>query len=45
MGYMATQSDMRLWLGVTFFLGLCFFIGVLIMVTDLLTLLPARKTA
>jgi nitric oxide reductase subunit B len=42
-GYMATQSYMRLWMGVTFFLGLCFFTGVLILVTDLLTLRPARK--
>jgi nitric oxide reductase subunit B len=45
MGYMVAQSYMRLWLGVTFFLGLCFFAGLLIMVTDLLTLRPARKTA
>ena len=45
MGYMVAQSYMRLWMGVTFFLGICFFIGVLIMVTDLLTLRPARKTA
>ncbi len=45
MGYMATQSYMRLWLGVTFFLGLFFFIGLLIMVMDLLTIRPARKTA
>src|SRR5512143_4037637 len=45
MGYMVAQSYMRLWLGVTLFLGLCFFAGVLIMVTDLLTLRPARKTA
>jgi nitric oxide reductase subunit B len=42
MGYMAAQSYMRLWMGVTFFLGICFFIGVLIMVTDLLTLRPAK---
>jgi len=45
MGYMVAQSYMRLWLGVTFFLGLCFFAGLLIMVTDLLALRPARKTA
>jgi len=45
MGYMVAQSYMRLWLGVTFFLGLCFFAGLLIMVTDLLTLRPARKAA
>jgi nitric oxide reductase subunit B len=45
MGYRAAQSSMRLWMGVTFFLGVCFFIGVLIMVTDLLTLRPARKAA
>ncbi len=45
MGYMAAQSYMRLWLGVTFFLGIFFFIGVLIMVTDLLSLRPARRRA
>jgi len=45
MGYMAAQSYMRLWMEVTFFLGICFFIGVLIMVSDLLFLRPARKTA
>jgi nitric oxide reductase subunit B len=45
MGYMAAQSYMRLWMGVTFFLGICFFIGVLILVTDLLFLRPARKAA
>lgn len=45
MGYMAAQSYMRLWLGVTFFLGIFFFVGVLIMVTDLLTLRPARRRA
>jgi nitric oxide reductase subunit B len=45
MGYMAAQSYMRLWMGVTFFLGICFFIGVLILVTDLLFLRPARKVA
>ena len=45
MGYMATQSYMRLWLGVTFVLGIGFFIGVLILVVDLLTLRPARKAA
>src|SRR5512147_581769 len=45
MGYMAAQSYMRLWMGVTLFLGLGFFIGVLILVTDLLSLRPARKTA
>ncbi len=45
MGYMVAQSYMRLWLGVTFFLGLCFFGGLLIMVTDLLTLRPAKKAA
>ena len=44
MGYMVAQYYMRLWLGITFFLGLCFFAGLLIMVTDLLTLRPARKT-
>ncbi len=44
-GYMATESYMRLWMGVTFFLGLGFFTGVLILVTDLLTLRPAAKTA
>jgi nitric oxide reductase subunit B len=44
MGYMAAQSYMRLWLGVTFFLGFFFFAGVVIMVWDLLTLRPARKT-
>ena len=43
MGYMATQSYMKLWLGVTFVLGLFFFIGVLVMVVDLFTLRPARK--
>ncbi len=42
MGYMVAQSYMRLWMGVTFFLGICFFIGVLIMVTDLLTIRPAK---
>jgi len=42
MGYMVAQSYMRLWMGVTFFLGICFFIGLLIMVTDLLTLRPAK---
>jgi nitric oxide reductase subunit B len=45
MGYMATQSYMRLWMEITFFIGICFFIGVLIMVSDLLLLRPARKTA
>jgi nitric oxide reductase subunit B len=45
MGYMAAQSYMRLWMEITFFLGICFFIGVLIMVSDLLFLRPARKTA
>ncbi|HTG01187.1 MAG TPA: cbb3-type cytochrome c oxidase subunit I [Nitrospirota bacterium] len=45
MGYMAAQSYMRLWMGVTFFLGICFFIGVVILVTDLLTLRPAKKAA
>ncbi len=44
-GYMAAQSYMRLWLGVTFFLGLCFFTGVLILVVDLLSLRPAKKMA
>lgn len=44
MGYMAAQSFMRLWLGVTFFLGFFFFAGVVTMVWDLLTLRPARKT-
>ncbi len=42
MGYMVAQSYMRLWMAVTFFLGICFFVGVLIMVTDLLTLRPAK---
>jgi hypothetical protein len=42
---MVAQSYMRLWMGVTFFLGVCFFLGVLVMVTDLLTLRPARKRA
>ena len=45
MGYMAAQQYMKLWLGVTMVLGVFFFIGVLIMVVDLLTLRPARKTA
>ena len=45
MGYMVAQSHMKLWLGVTFFLGIFFFIGVLIMVTDLLSLRPARRRA
>src|SRR5512142_308562 len=45
MGYMAAQSYMQLWLRVTLVLGIFFFAGVLIMVTDLLTLRPARKTA
>jgi nitric oxide reductase subunit B len=45
MGYMAAQAYMRLWLEVTFFLGIFFFVGVLILVTDLLFLRPARKTA
>ncbi len=44
-GYMATESYMRLWMGVTFFLGIGFFAGVLILVADLLTLRPAAKTA
>jgi nitric oxide reductase subunit B len=44
-GYMAAQSYMRLWLGVTFFLGFFFLTGVLIMVTDLLTIRPAKRTA
>jgi nitric oxide reductase subunit B len=43
MGYMVAQSYMRLWMGVTFVLGICFFIGVLVLVTDLLTLRPAKK--
>ena len=42
MGYMAAESYMRLWMGVTFFLGFFFFAGVLLMVTDLFTLRPAR---
>jgi nitric oxide reductase subunit B len=42
MGYMVAQSYMRLWMGVTLVLGVCFLIGVVIMVTDLLTLRPAR---
>jgi nitric oxide reductase subunit B len=45
MGYMAAQAYMRLWMGVTFFLGLGFLAGVLILVTDLLSLRPARKVA
>ncbi len=44
-GYMATQSYMRLWLLVTFVLGFFFLTGVLIMVVDLLFLRPARRTA
>jgi nitric oxide reductase subunit B len=45
MGYMAAQSYMRLWMAVTFVLGICFFIGVVTLVTDLLTLRPAKKAA
>jgi nitric oxide reductase subunit B len=45
MGYMAAQQYMKLWFGVTLGLGVFFSIGVLIMVVDLLSLRPARKTA
>ncbi len=45
MGYMAAQSYMQLWMRVTFFLGIFFFVGVVILVKDLLTLRPARKSA
>jgi nitric oxide reductase subunit B len=45
MGYMAAQSYMRLWMGVTFFFGIWFFVGVVILVTDLLTLRPAKSAA
>ncbi len=45
MGYMAAESYMRLWMGVTFFLGIGFFAGVLILVADLFTIRPARAGA
>ena len=43
LGYMTSQSYMRLWMGVTFSLGLIFLAGVLITVTDLFTMRPAKE--
>jgi nitric oxide reductase subunit B len=42
MGYMAAQSYMRFWMGVTMTLGVIFLSGVLVTVFDLLNMKPAR---
>ena len=45
MGYMAAQSYMRLWMGVTMGLGVFFLAGVLITAFDLFTIRTAPKEA
>jgi nitric oxide reductase subunit B len=45
MGYMTAQSYMTLWMQVTLVLGAIFFIGLVIMVTDLFTLRPAKRSS